>query len=35
LEWKLLAFPTMCNPITRTLFVPRDHSLPLAHVHLS
>jgi hypothetical protein len=26
---------TMCNPITRTLFVPWDHSLPFAHVHLS
>jgi hypothetical protein len=23
-----LIFPTMCNPITRTSFVPRDHSLP-------
>jgi hypothetical protein len=30
-----LIFPTMCNPITRTSFVPRDHSLPFAHVHLS
>jgi hypothetical protein len=27
--------PTMCNPITRTSFVPRDHSLPFAHVHSS
>jgi hypothetical protein len=25
----------MCNPITRTSFVPWDHSLPFAHVHLS
>jgi hypothetical protein len=31
----ILIFPTMCNPITRTSFVPRDHSLPSAHVHLS
>jgi hypothetical protein len=30
-----LIFPTMCSPITRTSFVPRDHSLPFAHVHLS
>jgi hypothetical protein len=29
------SFPTMCNPIMRTSFVPRDHSLPFAHVHLS
>jgi hypothetical protein len=28
-------FPSMRNPITMTFFVPRDHSLPLAHVHLS
>jgi hypothetical protein len=28
-------FPTMCNLITRTSFVPRDQSLPFAHVHLS
>jgi hypothetical protein len=31
----ILNFPTMCNPITRTSFVPRDHSSPFAHVHLS
>jgi hypothetical protein len=31
----ILIFPTMCNPITRTLFVPQDHSFPFAHVHLS
>jgi hypothetical protein len=31
----IFIFPTMCNPITRTSFVPRDHSLPFAHVHLS
>jgi hypothetical protein len=31
----ILIFPTMCNQITRTSFVPRDHSLPFAHVHLS
>jgi hypothetical protein len=31
----ILIFPTMCNTITRTSFVPRAHSLPLAHVHLS
>jgi hypothetical protein len=30
-----LISPTMCNPITRTSFVPRDHSLPFAHVRLS
>jgi hypothetical protein len=31
----ILIFPTMCNSIMRTSFVPRDHSLPFAHVHLS
>jgi hypothetical protein len=31
----ILIFPTMCNPITRTLFVPQDHSLSFAHAHLS
>jgi hypothetical protein len=31
----ILIFPTMCNSITRTWFVPRDPSLPFAHVHLS
>jgi hypothetical protein len=31
----ILIFTTMCNPITKTSFVPRDHPLPFAHVHLS
>jgi hypothetical protein len=31
----ILIFPTMCNQITRTSFVPQDHFLPFAHVHLS
>jgi hypothetical protein len=31
----ILISPTMCNSITRTFFVPRDHFLPFAHVHLS
>jgi hypothetical protein len=31
----ILIFSTMCNPIMRTLLVPRDHPLTFAHVHLS
>jgi len=28
-------FPTMCNLIARTSFVPSDHPLTLAHIHYS
>jgi hypothetical protein len=31
----ILIFPTMCNPIRRTSFVPRDHPFPSSHVLLS
>jgi hypothetical protein len=31
----ILIFPTMCNTITKISFLPQDHSLPFAHVHLS